>query len=312
MTLKDVAKHANVSVSTASKALRHSFDVSDSTRRRVLEAAQKLGYFYEKKKVAAGNHRPDGWTFAVLCPEIISPRYSAAVQAIAAAAKAVGCHTVIYNVGFDCAEVNAVAQTCTDDPRIDAILSLASLRDFTPAPTVPVVSFVEQDPPSHSVVQIDFDGALSAVREKYRHAVITVAGEELTRNYRRQLQEWFPCDEVIGRGRYDEAGANAAAQLLARPALPDLIVCTYDEIAYGLIAHLTAHGISIPADTEVIAINNSYASEWVHGGVSAIAFDYGNVFAEVLHDVVSDLQRKQSVPRHYRVTTRFVERHTTK
>ncbi len=311
MTLKDVAKRANVSVSTASKALRQSFDVSASTRQRVLEAAQSLGYFHEKKKVAAGNHRPDGWTFAVLCPEVISPRYSAAVQAIAAAAKAAGCNTVIYNVGFDYAEVCAIAEACVDDPRIDAILSLATLREFIPAPTVPVVVFAEQAAAACSTVHIDLDTAFCAIRDKYAGCTVTVAGEQLTRKYRRQIAPWLSCDEVIGCGRYDEAGADAAAQLLARPALPDLIICTYDEIAYGLIAHLTAHGVEIPRDTEVIAINNSYASHWVHGGVSAVAFDYGDVFEAVVRDVIHDLQQKKVTPHHWRVATRFIERNTT-
>lgn len=311
MTLHEVAKRANVSVSTASKALRNSFDVSESTRQRVFLAAQELGYFGEKKKVAAENHRPDGWTFAVLCPEVISPRYSAAVQAIAAAAKAAGCHTVIYNTGFDHAETLAIAQSCIDDPRIDAVLSLASLTDLA-ATTVPVVTFTEQASAIYSAVHIDLGTAFGAIRDKYAGRTVTIAGEQLTRNYRQQIAPWLACDEVVGRGRYDEAGADAAAQLLARPALPDLIICTYDEIAYGLIAHLTAHGVAIPKDTEVIAINNSYASQWVHGGVSAVAFDYGDVFQALINDMVHDLQQKQVTPRHRRVTTRFVERNTTK
>ncbi len=311
MTLKEVAKRANVSVSTASKALRRSFDVSENTRRRVFEAAQALGYFHEKKKVATGNRRPDGWTFAVLCPEVISPRYSAAVQEIAAAAKAARCNTVIYNTGFDRAEILAIAQGCVDDPRIDAVLSLASLTDLA-ATTVPVVTFTEQASAIYSTVHIDLSTAFGAIRDKYAGRTVTIAGEQLTRNYRHQMQTWFRCDEVVGRGRYDEAGADAAAQLLARSTLPDLIICTYDEIAYGLIAHLTAHGVAIPEKVEVIAINNSYASEWVHGGVSAVAFDYGDVFQAVINDVVHDLQQKQVTPRHRRVTTRFIERNTTK
>ncbi len=312
MTLKDVAKRANVSVSTASKALRQSFDVSEATRRRVLAAAQTLGYFHEKKKVLAENHRPDSWMFAVLCPEVISPRYSAAVHAIAAAAKAAGCKTVIYNTGFDRTEIRATAQMCVDNPHIDAVLSLTDLHDFTPSPTVPIVVFAEQASSTCSTVHVDLSAALSALRDKYADAAVTIVGEQLTRSYRRQMLPWLTCDEVIGRGRYDQAGADAAAQLLTRPTLPDLIICTYDEIAYGLIAHLTAHGVAIPNDTEVVAINNSYASKWVHGGVSAIAFDYGDVFDAVIRDIVCDLQQKQITPRHRRVTTRFVERNTTK
>jgi LacI family transcriptional regulator len=43
-TLTDVARHANVAVSTASKALNKTGRISAETRRRVLEAASELGY----------------------------------------------------------------------------------------------------------------------------------------------------------------------------------------------------------------------------------------------------------------------------
>lgn len=43
-TIKDIAKRANVSTATASMALRHIEKISESTRRKVLEAARELQY----------------------------------------------------------------------------------------------------------------------------------------------------------------------------------------------------------------------------------------------------------------------------
>ena len=43
-TLRDIAQHADVAVSTVSQVLNNKPNVSSETRQRVLEAAAELGY----------------------------------------------------------------------------------------------------------------------------------------------------------------------------------------------------------------------------------------------------------------------------
>ncbi|GJM76707.1 hypothetical protein HMSSN036_89230 [Paenibacillus macerans] len=45
VSIKDVAKRANVSISAVSKTLNGYSDVSESTRQKVMKAAQELNYF---------------------------------------------------------------------------------------------------------------------------------------------------------------------------------------------------------------------------------------------------------------------------
>lgn len=51
MTLKDVALKANCSVSTASKALKNSSEISEEAKQRILAVAKECGYF---KKAVTG------------------------------------------------------------------------------------------------------------------------------------------------------------------------------------------------------------------------------------------------------------------
>src|SRR5699024_4354664 len=44
VTIKDIARELNISVSTVSRALRDTFDVSPKTRKKVLKKAKELGY----------------------------------------------------------------------------------------------------------------------------------------------------------------------------------------------------------------------------------------------------------------------------
>ena len=44
VTIKDVAKEANVAVSTVSRVLSNSDKISDKTKKKVLDAVKKLNY----------------------------------------------------------------------------------------------------------------------------------------------------------------------------------------------------------------------------------------------------------------------------
>ena len=50
MTLKKIAQAANVSLSTVSKALSGSKEISDELRQNIIQIAKKMGYFEEKRK----------------------------------------------------------------------------------------------------------------------------------------------------------------------------------------------------------------------------------------------------------------------
>ena len=45
VTIRDVSKYCNLSVSTVSKALNHYPDISEKTRKRILECAREIGYY---------------------------------------------------------------------------------------------------------------------------------------------------------------------------------------------------------------------------------------------------------------------------
>jgi len=311
-TLKEVAQRASVSVSTASKALKGSYDVAEETRNRVLAVAKEVGYFKEKKRVTLENHHPDGWCIAILTPEISSPFYNTVAQMLTTAAKECGCRVMLFETGFDEETVDAVAHECVINPRINAIISFCHIKEALATNATPIIT----THPSHRFTQIDIalDNALAAIREQYpRDTSVAVVSELLTASRQRDVKLHFPQAITLSTNkRYDEAGVQAADKLLAMPSLPQLVFCAYDEIAYGLIDRLNANGVRVPEDVEVIGINDSYSSQWVHGGLSTIAFDYGDVFCQVIRDIVHDLQHLGFYMRHYRVNSRFVPRRTTK
>lgn len=312
MTLKKVAALANVSVSTASKALKNSFDVSEETRRRVLAAAEECGYFGEKKRVASENRKSSELMVAVVCPEVISPYYSAIIESITAAANKLSYNVVIYNASFDRSRYEKILLSCFDNPRIDAVINLSSYgTDFQNNGT-PHISFYNSRSLGSTIITNYEDGykLIKSTMKCWKN--VAFASESLTQSKADNFLSVFPDAEIIvGDGRFEDAGRSVAEKLLENP-LPDAVVCAYDEIAFGLIDTLKKNGISIPSDIEVVGINNVATSKWAFGGVSTLTHNLDEIFDQVLMDITHDIKNKSITKRNYQAIPQFIRRSTTK
>lgn len=99
VTIKDIAKEANVSFSTVSKALNDSPLVKEPTKQRILSLAKEMGYEINTsaKILATGRSNAVG----IYCPEIPEPRYSAYVQEVSRQLKLRGFLPAVATSSFD-------------------------------------------------------------------------------------------------------------------------------------------------------------------------------------------------------------------
>jgi len=93
-SLREVAKAAGVSPSTASRALSGHHQVSEETRRRVLEAAKALGY--DPGRARKGKNGPASRILALIVPDVSSPFYCAILEGVEAEAFSRGYDLVLY------------------------------------------------------------------------------------------------------------------------------------------------------------------------------------------------------------------------
>ena len=312
VTLKKVAELANVSVSTASKALKNSFDVSEETRRRVISAAEKCGYFGEKKRISAENRKSSELTIAAVCPEIISPHYSAIIESITAAANKLSYNVVVYSASFDEQRYLKTLASCFENTKIDAVINLSPFGKNIDFGKTPHIIF-GKDHIFGSAISTDLEDCFRLVKSANPHwKKVCFASEKLTSSKETAFSAVFEGGEVIvGEGRFENAGKSVAEKLLRGP-LPDGVICAYDEIAFGLIDTLQRGGVSVPDSIEVVGINNIETSKWVFGGVSTLGFNHNEIFDRVLSDITSDIKLKSITKREYRITPSFIKRNTTK
>lgn len=86
VTLRDIAKRANVSVNTVSRALNDKPEVSEETRERILRIAQELGY--TRNLVAKGLATQQSRVIGVVVSDNVNPYFAEVIRGISFVAQA--------------------------------------------------------------------------------------------------------------------------------------------------------------------------------------------------------------------------------
>ncbi len=208
VTLKQIAKELDVSISTVSKALRNSIEISEDTRQKV-QAFAKL-YNYRPNNIALSLKNRKTKTIGIIIPEIVHHFFSKVITGIELVANKRGYNVIVglSNESFDKEVINM--QMLANGSIDGFILSIAKetlqqqdYHHFTETINqgMPIVMFdrVADNIPCDKVIVDDIKGAKKAV-EKLIHngckniAIITTrdyvsVGKLRTQGYLEALEE---------------------------------------------------------------------------------------------------------------------------
>ncbi|AXG73420.1 LacI family transcriptional regulator [Flavobacterium arcticum] len=171
-TLKQIAKELNVSVSTVSKALSNSPEISEPTKIRVQEFAKLKNYKPNNMAVNLKNKRSK--TIGVIIPNILNPFFAKVFSGIEMAANARG-YNVITCISNESLEKEIHAMDMLSNGTIDGfILSVSEetqmqqeFKHFKEAMSddLPIVMFdrISDEVNCDKVIVDDFDSAVHAV-----------------------------------------------------------------------------------------------------------------------------------------------------
>lgn len=127
INLKKLASLLNLSISTVSKALRDSHEISADTKKKVMDLAKELSY--EPNPYAGSLRKAKSKTIAVIVPDIINNFFIYAIKGMQEAAFARGYHVLIYITDENAAYEKEVVRQLTNG-RVDGLLiSLTSPLD---------------------------------------------------------------------------------------------------------------------------------------------------------------------------------------
>lgn len=126
ITITDVARQAGVSLMTVSRVVNNKEDVSESTRQRVLEVIEELGY--RPSSIARGLVTQRTCTLGVVVPDIDNPFFSGLVRGAENAAYAEEYSVLLCNTNEEPEREIAVLQSL-EEKQIDGLLLCSSRLD---------------------------------------------------------------------------------------------------------------------------------------------------------------------------------------
>lgn len=294
VTLRDVAKAAGVSLSTASRALHDPDSTTEAMRQRVWQVADELQYRPNTVARSLRTRRTD--TIGLLVPDVRNPFFTDLAYSVDKAAAAAGLTVMIGNSDES---TSAADRFLTNLARhqVDGLLvvpqGLASEALEQAAADRPTV-FLDRHPDLPGVSEADVpvvtsgdtDGMVAlidhVVAQGYRRIGFisgpTTASTGRARHaafVRRLGDLGLPNDEsLVAYGDFRlQSGLCAAEELLARPRRPDAIIAADNPMALGVLTELRRRRLRIGRDIGFAAIDDNPWFEVLDPPVTVVAHD---------------------------------------
>lgn len=276
VSIRDVAESAGVSMATVSRALSGRGNVSERSRKRVLDAAAELGFVpsYTASSLASGRTRNIG----VMLPSVSRWFFSSVLEGASKALLDAGYDLTLYNTGEQPDDRESVLNDFLLRQRLDGIIAVsleltaaevkqllrvrrpvvgvggpiegvATLRidDFEVArhATEHLIGLGHRDIAHVSgTPEFERDFALPTSRREGYLEAMRDAGLEVRAS-------WLAATDFTIPGAYD-----ASKRLLAAPGgRPTAIFAASDEMAFGAVLAARDLGLRVPDDLSVVGID---------------------------------------------------------
>lgn len=277
MTLSKLAQLANVSVSTVSKALSDSGEISDTTKSMIIQIAKENGCYekYYKPKYPKK-------VICVICPELLGIHYT---QMATAMESEIASHngTMVLGVSnFSEKTQNDLIEYYTKFVHADGIIVIEPQGKIKNDTDIPIVETgLETYINDTDCVRADIFPAMTEALSylvKNGHRRIGFIGEEFAKTeygyfitaMKNRMLKYNPDDVIISDKRFYDAGYFAAERLLKQKSLPDAVFAAYSHIASGIIQRLKEENLSVPNDISLVCMDDITTTPYTDVSLSCI------------------------------------------
>lgn len=290
ITIKDLSKFLSLSTSTISRALLHDKNVNEETRKRVLDAAEKLGY--KPNLTALSLQSGQSKTIGFVVPEMITPFSSKVLK---------GIQNILYPLGY-----RIIITQSDEDPLIER-KNLQLMEEFNVDAIIinlchetqnndmyehimnqgtPLIFFDRLPHQSLDVSKVIIDDYIkSSLMVEYliktgRKRIVHIMGPSTIPNvtermngYKRILTKYNIFDEnlmVQTDGMTFEHGKKAIRQILDKNVQFDSIFAFSDTLAMGAMNFLLEQKISIPDEVSIASFSGTELSSMVYPQLTSV------------------------------------------
>jgi LacI family transcriptional regulator len=326
VTIRDVARAAEVSLGTASRVINGKATVSTEVRGRVLRAIETLGY--RPDAIAQSMRRGSTHVIGCVIRDINIPSLAAFVHAA---------HNVLDRAGFSLLLSNSEGR---EDRERELLVRLSSQRSdgimigpYSPmTPTFdkflrsigsPIVMVDRDEPAWADAVMADHAGATRTATGRLidlghrRIALLTGAttiypARERIRGFTEAFaMKGIELDRSLIRAYsfLSPASFQQTSALLASKGPPTAIIAGGIDMLAGVIRAIRVRGLRIPEDISLVGAGDSELAELHMPAISVQKWDQGEIGAGAANLLLNRIRNDAGdEPQHVLVRSEFIER----
>lgn len=307
ITIKDIAKALNLSISTVSKALRHSHEISQETQKLVTEYAEK--HNYKPNPVAQSLRKGTSKLIGVIVANIDNNFFSKVINGIESVAHKKD-YTVIIaqsheSYSREVLTVQNLLSHSLDGLLVSISAETSSMDHFKDVHDkgLPIVFFdrITDIINTHKVICNNFQGAYDAtehlIKQGFRRIAHITSSNSLSNTLER-LEGYLKALEDHGiavderyikycvHGGMDRPETERALQeLLNMDEKPNAIFAASDRISTTTFSILNKSGIKIPEEIALVGFTNALSADIFNPPLTTVvqpAFEIGQTATEML------------------------------
>lgn len=314
ITIKDIASELKISVATVSRALRNAHDVSETTKKSVLDKASELNYRPNFNATGLVTHKSHN--IAVILPTITNYYFSTVITGIQEIAYKNGYNIILHVTGESPDREIEIARGLPLSS-IDGLLVCVTSESHKSNHLegiinkgLPLVFFDRAADliDTSKVIQNDFEGAFMAVEHLIQNGYEKIAHiggptelsftTERLRGYLTALKKYnlvVRYDWIIHSGFTQLSGSADTNKLWRCKNKPDAIFAVNDRKAIGSMLTLKEKNIKIGAEVGIVGFTNDPMSAIISPSLTTVeepALEIGKRSCELLLKHIS----KKSFP----------------
>lgn len=335
VTIKDVAKEAQVAASTVSRVIKDSPSISEDTKRRVREVMDRLGYYpnIQAQSLAGKNTRAIG----VILPNAAfhsfqNPFFSEVLLGISTSANR-NKYGIYLSTSATEESIYEEVVRMVQGKRVDGILLLYSRKNdrlltylnqvkipFTvvgrPYEKEQQITYVDNDN-----IQTSIDVTNYLIKAGHRKIAFIGGNQQFVvtidrlKGYKKALEDaGIVYDEtfVINEQSIKEEGRMIIEKLISCAEPPTAIIAQDDLIAFQIISHLESLNKSVPNDISIISFNNYFVSEHSQPPLTSVDIGITQLGFEATDSLINLIESPSSLPKRITIPTSLVERKSVK
>jgi LacI family transcriptional regulator len=332
ININELAKQLNLSKSTVSKALRDSYEISQETKRKVLELAQQLQYI--PNPYASSLRRKKSNTIGVVIPEVADSFFSNAIKGIETVAREKGYHVLVYLTYESFEREKAILKDFASG-RVDGVL--ISISSETPDTThldgmigrkIPLVFFdrVLEGMNTVKIVTNDFESSYSAtnhlIEKGCRKIIYLSISKHLNINskrmegYKKALLDHnlkYSDQNVIECSNDNGRNYILLKKFLSRKNHPDGIIASVEKLTTPVYLACKDLQLSIPKNVKVISFSNLETALILNPPLTTVrqpAFEMGKTAATILFKAI-EKKNFQLTDENIVISSQLIEKEST-